>query len=172
MTTVCASKLPSDALLLKYAAPVAYSDCYVAEVAGMVSHETFVRAFYTSPLFRIERAILKWCASRPSTDKDASALAAGASDKFAAWRVEDRSENQLLLVDFTGRTRSWFMVKTAEGSPGQGTLLYFGSAVVPRVDKTTGEKSMGPVFKALLGFHRVYSRALLRAASSRVSKQG
>jgi hypothetical protein len=165
MATVCASELPSNALLLKYAAPAGYADCYVTEVAGVVSHDAFVRAFYTSPLFRVERAILKWFASRPSTDQDAHALASGTRDKFAAWHVEARSENQLLLADFSGRTRSWFMVKVIEGTQGPRTRLYFGSAIVPQVNQSTGRKSLGPVFSALLGFHKLYSRALLRAAS-------
>jgi hypothetical protein len=170
MTTVTASDLPSTALLRKYAAPVGYADCYVTEVRGVVSHEAFVRAFYTTPLFRLERAILKWFASRPSTDEDAMALASGAGDKFAAWRVEGRSEDQILLADHTGRTRSWLMVRATRSAQGQRTLLYFGSAVIPRVNKETGEKSMGPAFTALLGFHRLYSRALLRAASTRAPR--
>lgn len=170
MKAVTASDVPLDALLQKYAAPVACADCYVAEVDGVVLHETFVRTFYTTPLFRLERVILKWFAARPSTDEEASALASGAVDRFAAWRVEARSENQILLADDTGRTRSWLMVRTTQGPRGPGTLLYFGSAVVPRVNKKTGTTSMGFVFAALLGFHRLYSRSLLRAASSRILK--
>jgi hypothetical protein len=42
--------------------------------------------------------------------------------------------------------------------------------VVPRVSKVTGEQSMGAGFNALLGFHKLYSRSLLRAASKRVLK--
>ncbi len=171
MTIVRLSELPSTALLRKYAAPAGYADCYVTEVAGVVSHAAFVRAFYTTPLFRIERALLKWFASRPSTDEDVDALVSGSSDRFAAWHVEGRSENQILLADFTGRTRSWLMVRANQGALGLSTLLYFGSAVVPRLDKRTGEQSMGAAFNALLGFHKLYSRSLLRAARSKVRKQ-
>jgi hypothetical protein len=168
MPPISAADLPSTALLRRYAAPVGYTDCYVTELAGVVSHQAFVRAFYTSPLFRIERLVLRWLASRPSTDGDVEALACGTGDKFAAWRVEARAEDQLLLADFTGRTRSWLMVRSFQGARGPSTLLYFGSAVVPQIDRRTGEKSMGPAFAALLGFHRLYSRALLRAARGRV----
>jgi hypothetical protein len=38
--------------------------------------------------------------------------------------------------------------------------------VVPVVDRRTGKAAMGFAFRALLGFHRVYSRVLLRAAVS------
>jgi hypothetical protein len=168
VTVVVRSELPATSLLRKYAAPVGYADCYVAEVAGAVSHESFVRAFYTTALFGVERAILKWFASRPSTDEDVAALASGASDTFAAWRVEARSQDQLLLADYTGRTRSWLMVGRPQGGRTGSTLLYFGSAVVPRADKAAGKPSMGPQFNSLLGFHKLYSRALLRAARNRI----
>ena len=49
------------------------------------------------------------------------------------------------------------------------TRLYFGSAVVPELDAKTGQSSYGFGFHALLGFHRLYSRALLRSAVSRLS---
>jgi hypothetical protein len=41
--------------------------------------------------------------------------------------------------------------------------------VVPRVDKKTGHAKLGFTFKALLGFHKPYSRALLAAARSRLA---
>jgi hypothetical protein len=50
--------------------------------------------------------------------------------------------------------------------PGGGvTRLYFGSAVVTR----TGQRRKAARFRALLGFHRGYSRALLAAAKSRLT---
>lgn len=129
----------------------------------------FVEAFYTTRLFKLERALLTWFAARPSTDLDAKQLALGERNEFAAWRVEERVANQLLLTDVTGRTRSWFMIVPIASADGSAqTRLYFGSAVVTKVDRNTGERSMGFVFKALLGFHKLYSRALLRVAWSRL----
>jgi hypothetical protein len=60
----------------------------------------------------------------------------------------------------------------APAGPGGSafTRLYFGSAVVPVVDETSGQARMGLAFKALLGFHRLYSRALLSAAHSRLAR--
>ena len=163
---VCA--LPQQALLAKYAQGDNYTDCYAAEVARPVSHAEYVEAFYTTALFKVERRLLGWFASRPSTDAQAKELASGILGVFAAWRVEDRSANQLLMCDFTGRTRSWFMVAPA-GSGSTVTRLYFGSAVVPVVNKQSGQATLGFTFKALLGFHKLYSRALLSAARSRLT---
>jgi hypothetical protein len=49
-------------------------------------------------------------------------------------------------------------------TPSPATTLYFGSAVVPQ--KPHGP--MGAGFRALLGFHHLYSRALLRSAVIRL----
>jgi hypothetical protein len=50
--------------------------------------------------------------------------------------------------------------------------LYFGSAVVLVTDKASGQVRMGFRFKALLGFHKLYSRILLYAARSRLARHG
>ena len=156
------------ALLTKYANSGAYTDCFVTEVARTVSHAEFVEAFYTGGLFKVERFLLRVFISRPSTDLQAQQLAAGELNEFAAWRVEARAADQLLLRAIDGRTRSWLMVSAAD-VPGR-TRLYFGSAVVPAVSASTGKSSMGFVFTALLGFHNFYSRALLSAAAARLER--
>jgi hypothetical protein len=164
-------QLPSDALLNRYLASGAYADCYVTEVARRVSHAEFVDAFYTTAVFKLERWILRVFVSRPSTDTQAGQLARGEVSSFAAWSVEGRAPDQLLLSDVSGRTRSWLMVAVADNSDFIGTWLYFGSAVVPMRSPKTGRASLGPVFSALLGFHRLYSRVLLRAAGRRLSRK-
>jgi len=160
--------LPDDALLRRYQR-FAYADCYTTEFSGAIVHRQFVAAFYTTWLFRMERFILKCLVSKPSTDAQAEQLAAGQLDAFAAWRVEERGENQLLMCDFMGKTRSWLMVAPQNGS--NGTCLYFGSAVVPTTDRSTGKSSLGFGFTALLGFHKLYSRALLHAAKRKLEQQ-
>lgn len=158
--------LPPSALLARYASDAGtYTDCYATTVPGTVTHARYVRAFYTGLAFRLERWLLAAFAKRPSTDADVDALAAGTRDKFAAWDVEARAPDQLLLRDFTGRTRSWLMVERAGDD---ATRLYFGSAVVPVVDARTGRRGLGKRFDALLGFHQLYSRILLGAARRRV----
>jgi hypothetical protein len=73
------------------------------------------------------------------------------------------------MCDLHGNTRSWLMI-APEGQ--SNTRLYFGSAVVAREDRATGERSLGWQFRALLGFHRVYSLVLLHAARARLRTQG
>jgi hypothetical protein len=46
--------------------------------------------------------------------------------------------------------------------------LYFGSAVVPVKNRKTSKVELGLIFRALLGFHKIYSVVLLRAARARV----
>jgi len=166
MPRIVRCELPAESLLGRYVGGGAYADCYTTQVLFDVSHAQFIEAFYTTALFKLERVILSRFASRPSSDADVGRLARGEADAFAAWSVEDRAPNQLLLRDFSGRTRSWLMV--AAPTPA-GTQLFFGSAVVPAAD-TNGRAGLGFAFNALLGFHKLYSRALLRAATSRLER--
>jgi hypothetical protein len=159
--------LPADALLNRYASTGTFVDCFVTEVTRTVSCAEYVEAFYTTPVFKLERAILRTFVSRPSTDAEARQLARGERATFATWTVEARSPDQLLLADLSGRTRSWLMVAPCGSSR---TQLYFGSAVVPARDPTTGRGSLGPLFGALLGFHKLYSRVLLHSASSSLGR--
>jgi hypothetical protein len=168
MASVQACELPDDALLRKYLSGGAYADCYVTELAGSVSHAEYVEAFYTTAVFKLERQLLSWFVARPSTDGQAGDLASGKLASFAAWSVEARGPNQVLLSDFQGRTRSWLMI--APASDNQTTRLFFGSAVMPLINRGTGEARMGTVFRALLGFHKLYSRVLLRAAVTRLTR--
>ena len=170
MSSIQACALPEQALLTKYARGGAYTDCYAAEVARPVSHAEYVEAFYTGALFKLERLLLAWFVSKPSTDAQAKELASGVLDTFAAWRVEERGSDQLLMCDLSGRTRSWLMVAPAGSGGSAFTRLYFGSAVVPVLHKPSGQATLGFTFKALLGFHKLYSRALLCAARSRLAR--
>jgi hypothetical protein len=160
MGAIQACPLPERSLLQRYARVQAYTDCYVTDVAGTVSCERFVEAFYTTRLFKLERLILKLALARPSTDAQAAQLAAGALADFAAWRVEARADDQLLMADVFGNTRSWFMVE-----PGAArTRLYFGSAVTEQAMRRAS-------FRWLLGFHVAYSKALLHAARRRLERR-
>jgi hypothetical protein len=168
MTSIQACELPDDALLRRYLSRGAYADCYVTEVARVISHAEYVEAFYTTAVFKMERLLLSWFIARPSTDAQAGELASGKRISFAAWSVEAREPDQLLLSDFQGRTRSWLM--SAPASNSRTTRLFFGSALVPIVNRRTGEARMGSAFRALLGFHKLHSRILLRAAATRLAR--
>ena len=167
MSSVQPTDLPPRSLLCGYADNGAFTDCYVTEVRGSVSQSDFIEAFYLGALMRFERRLIAWLLSKPSSNAHVRELATGQADHFAAWHVEGRTPTELLLQDQSGRTRSWLMTQAMPGA----TRLYFGSALLPRVDRKTGDKRMGPLFKPLLGFHALYSRLLLSAAGSRLERR-
>lgn len=163
--------LPDNALLHSYRQNNDYTDCYTTDIRNVVTLADYVAAFYTTSLFKLERLILKIAVSRPSTDAQARQLASGEADTFAAWYVESRSENQLLMCDFRNRTRSWFMVSPLPGDDGGETRLYFGSAVVRARDPDNETTSPATGFNVLLKIHKLYSVALLYSANSRLQSQ-
>ena len=163
--------VPADTMLAHYSVEGTYTDCYATEVPEEISLAEFIYAFYTTFLFKLERFILKWTVVKPSRDIEARELADQARDKFAAWQVEDRSQNEILMCDFLGRTRSWLMVQPVRTADRMRTRLYFGTAVVPVQYSNRGEPSLEFGFIALLsGFHQVYSVLLLYFAKSRVQR--
>ena len=139
-------------------------DCFRVVASAPVSLADYIEAFYSSPVFRIERGLLGVALGKGASDVDARSLAAGRTQGFAIWSVEGRTETQILLS--AGRTRSWLRVDAgpAPGHPATVTL-FFGSAVLPGRDADAGP---GFPFNALLGFHKLYSRALLASARSRL----
>lgn len=157
MSGLRAAQLPAGALLAAYRDRGAFTDCYAADLRRTVSLPDYITAFYNSWAFRPERWLLGAVLNRGADAQDVARLAQGRSESFAAWSVEGRGEDQLLLCDFQGKTRSWLMVEPING----GTRVYFGSAVVPATTKADAF-----AFRALLGFHRLYSRVLLGAAVS------
>ena len=163
--------VPAHAMLANYSKNGSYTDCYTTQIPGRVSLSSFVFAFYTTFIFKLERFILKTVVAKPSADAQVRQLAEGASERFAAWHVEDRNENEILMCDFQGRTRSWLMVAPVSRVSNSRTQLYFGSAVVPIRNSKTGEPSLGFGVQGLLGFHKAYSVLLLYAAKSRIMSQ-
>ena len=171
MFSVTACPIPRAALLERYGQESSsdghgYTDCFATEVRGSIPLPSFVLAFYTTWLFRLERVVLQYLVGKPSTDRDVRRLADGVAESFAAWYVEDRSADELLMCDFRGRTRSWFKVTAVDGRAA--TLLQFGSAIVPREDSR--HASIGWGYRALFGLHRLYSRLLLGAARRRLER--
>lgn len=161
---VVETALPPGALLGCYGATGGYADCLVATMPGDVTQAAYVEAFYTTALFKLERLVLAVLLRRPSTDLEAKALATGETARFAAWTVEAREADQILLRDFLGSSRSWLMSVVDPGAPEPATTLYFGTALVPR----RGARGLGIGFRLMVPFHRLYARALLRAAVRRL----
>ena len=156
--------VPTNIMLERYARNGSYVDCYMTEISGYLFFREYIVAFYTTGPFRLERMILRLVVSKPSTDMQAEQLAERTGENFVAWHVEDRSENEMLLCDFVGRTRSWLMTVPIHTGNGVQTQLYFGSAVVPKRNPKTGKLSLGFGYQALLGFHKIYSVLLLYSA--------
>ncbi len=166
MNTVQQGELPDDALLAQYHLQGAKTDCYFIDLPKQVDQAQYIEAFYTTKLFKVERFILSLVARRPSTDERAKNLANGETKTFAAWSVEAQTQDQLMLCDFMGKTRSW--LKSVKQEDGNGTRLYFGSAVIAKKDRASGKARVGIGFQLLGGFHHVYSKALLKAAYLRL----
>ncbi len=139
-----------------------FADCFTTSVPGRVDLETLLQSFYTSRVFKLERLLLA-IAGYSCSDADVLRMANGQADEFSAWRVEAREAQQILLTDVTGATRSWLMVDNVSGAQSR-TLLYFGSAVIPRFAQDGSAQPPSPVFRLLQGFHKRYSRILLRSA--------
>ena len=166
MSPVRSQALPADVLLARYAQAGGYADCFVIDVPISVSHAEYVEAFYTTWLFKLERWVLLLVA-RPSTDAEARQLARGERTSFAAWSVEARAPDQLLMCDYQGKTRSWLMIELSLHQGAAITRLYFGTGIVPARTRS-GDPRMTRFFRALLPFHQRYARALLRAAGARL----
>ena len=174
MFSITQDAVPEDALLRTYRGGLrperwrGSGDCFSVGVDRVTSLTEFVFAFYTSPVFRIERLILRLLAGAPSTDAEARWLAEGSGTSFAVWRVGERAATQLLMCDRYERTRSWFgVVPLKDGR----TLLQFGSAVVSGSDhRTAAGAARGNLFRLLLRFHVMYSQVLLHAAKRGVMR--
>lgn len=162
MSSVHATRPPAGTLLEHYAVAGAYTDCYTATVEGSVSLVELMAAFYTTPIFKLERWLLARCLRLPSTDQEAQLLAQGNLTRFSAWTVERRESHQAVLA--AGRTRSWLMVSSSP-TGAAATTLHFGSAIAPRQ-----RGGLGWQFNALLPFHRAYSRILLASAIQRLAR--
>jgi hypothetical protein len=173
MFSVAQQAVPDDALLRTYRGGThadrweKYADCFSVPVDRTVSLAEFVFAFYTSPVFRIERLILRAILGAESSDAQTRALADGSAASFAVWYVGDRTATQLLMCDRYERTRSWFCVAPMTNG---GTLLQFGSAVAAARRRRTGGSALGGRFRLLMGLHILYSQVLLNSAKTGLMK--
>ena len=146
------AEVPASSLIARYLSdPASHVDAYVT--TGDATLEQFVRVFFSTPTFRSERHLLG-LGGKVSSDQQVDDLASGVGSAMAAWVVEDRNETELLLTVPGSPIRTWLAVGRAE--------LWFGSAIVAEGGKVPF------LAKALMPFHHVYSRTLLRAAANRV----
>jgi hypothetical protein len=150
--------IPDGGLLARYdMINHAYTDCFKTEVDQNVSFEDYARAFFNSPVFKLERLIIALTTGKKTTDRSVDDLISGQRDDFAVWQVEDRTDNQILMKVGDGQIRTWLMSEQIGGR----TKFYFGSAILPLNEM--GDK--GLLFHALSGFHKLYARVLLWMAT-------
>lgn len=174
MFAISRATVPTDSLLRTYRGGPhperwdTYVDCFCVDVSARVSLADFVLAFYTSPVFRIERWILRLTIGAPSIDADAKAVAIGTAKTFAARHVGERTNDQLLMCDRYEAARWWFRVAPLDDG---GTLLQFGSGVAVRAKANDEGLTISGGFRFLVWFHVLYSRLLLWQASRRVTRK-
>lgn len=169
MFSVQNGPLPEDSYLRDYGPKTgSYTDCFYLDVKRDVLLGDYIRAFFNTPIFRLERVILATFLGAGSSRQDVLDLASGAGTKLAAWQMEERSDDQILLAVTDGPVRTWLMV--GQSPEGKGTRLYFGSAVVPMATNDQGEPEIGDVYKRFMGFHKLYSRILLKSAARKLRR--
>lgn len=163
-------EIPENGLLNAYGLQSGcYTDCFYIDMPGSVSFSTYVYAFFNSPVFKLERALLRLFTSSPSSDNDVENLASGVSDGLSMWNVEERGDNQMIMSVGNGPIRTWLMCCNSGISSGT-TRLYFESAVLPTQHNASRDLKMGRTYRILLGFHKQYSRILLRSAKRKLRK--
>ncbi|QZD91391.1 hypothetical protein K3162_07340 [Qipengyuania xiapuensis] len=168
MIQVTAPQLPPESLLARRRGPECYRDAFRASVTGEVSLGELITAFFSSRTFLTERMALHLI-GRGAGHAEIAALAAGRTQRFAAWEVEAREEEELLMHDFLDKTCCWLAVSSRgeDGAldgplpvPETGrTYIWFGTAV---------REFEGPIVSRLRGAHRWYARHLLEAAARRL----
>ncbi len=142
-----------------------YTDCFVTDISEGVSISEFISAFFGSPVLRLERRLLALISAK-STAADVAAVANGTGTKIALWTVDQRDDTQIILKAASGGIRTWMMVsRTSE----ETTRLYFGSALVPEASEN-GEIKLRFSTRALMGFHKLYSRIVLWSARKQLHK--
>lgn len=164
MSNIIEAEIPPDALSARYVEEAAFVDCYYIEIPKEITLDRYIEAFYTTPLFKVERTILSIATFKAASDREAAELSLEKSNSYSIWTVENRNSNQIILRDFTKKTRSWLMVKTLKNEESVISRLFFGSVVVPSKVSDSGHASFGVLFHLLSRFHLWYSKALLKAA--------
>lgn len=162
--------VPPGSLLHRLGQDGQFTDCFTTVIPAVVTLPQFIEAFYTTPLFKAERAVLRVLLKQRTTDREAHELAQGARTAFAVWRLVERTSHEILLSDESGRTSSWLMIREEGDASSRATRLFFGSAIKPTARSASGAPQLSTVFRAILGFHTLYSIKLLQATAARLKR--
>ena len=169
MMSVNMAPNPEDGFLKDYdAIDGAHTDCFCTDIECLVTLEDFITAFFSTPIFKLERLLLRIFVGAKTTEEDVAALASGEASSFATWETEKRNQTQISLAVHNSPIRTWLKV---EPKPETSTTqLYFGSAVLPTLKDHSGRPKLGVFICALMGFHMLYSRILLWSAKRRLMR--
>ncbi|KAJ1621109.1 hypothetical protein T492DRAFT_1072875 [Pavlovales sp. CCMP2436] len=138
-------------------------------------NERYMRAFFTSPLFRAERAILA-AAGYPSTDAEIAVMRFDrpGTDRVAIFDLTSRSASSGLdeaLYSWSPSGRTWFGVR--DGPNAHSAELLCGSAILdvpaaPFSNAPLGEQLKGALAYSFWPLHRAYGQLLLAEARLRL----
>lgn len=162
MALVRSGTIPTTSLLYEYeTVKGGYCDCYVVDTQGDANLQNYISVFFETWIFKLELKLLSLFGLNRDRPDQVKQLAEGCVKTFAAWKVEGRTENDLLLAVGTGPIRTWLRV---EAHSENAVRFYFGSALLPLRTDRNGHPRLDAISMVLLPFHKLYSRILLRAA--------
>ncbi len=169
MTHVEKTAIPLDSFMSAYKQIDGCSaDAFRGYLEFPVTLEALITAFFGSPIFTLERLLLKSIGQANTSRSDITGLAAGTQEKFAAWKVEDRNESEVILKVGSSPIRSWLMARP----DGDGkTAIYFGSAVLPQTTNRNSKPQVGSSFRFFMGVHNFYSCLLLKSTIKNLQKK-
>ncbi|MEM6461777.1 MAG: hypothetical protein AAF724_07675 [Pseudomonadota bacterium] len=166
MPTVERATVPEDSLLHAYAAREGcYTDCFFADVHGPPDLEQYVNLFFNSRAFRFERRVLSVFGRGPVTGEAIAALASGDAQRFAIWKVENRTSSELMLAVTGAPLRTWLKVDAVAASRDRARLM-FGSVSLPSPRSRADNPRPGLAYRLFVPFHLAYSRFLLNGAAA------
>eukprot|EP00045_Choanoeca_perplexa_P002911 m.27622 g.27622 ORF g.27622 m.27622 type:complete len:189 (-) comp11764_c0_seq1:101-667(-) len=116
----------------------------------------YIRAFFSSPVFQLERYVLQYAAGISIEDQDIRKCGFEVGDKLGVWGVTERCDNEALALWSQGSTDGcswWRLEHTREGDP----VLMFGSGIRTNNASKAYRLAMVPLTQG----HYLYSRILL-----------
>lgn len=166
MYKVSRTRVPKNTLLKTYEAMEgSEADCFQVDVEGRPDIQRFIRIFFDTWVFRLERRVLSLMGVDYATTDDVIALAKGRQSSLAAWTTLERNANEIILAFDKPTGRTWLQVSTSDEG-AETTRLSFGSALLPKRHSSKSKPAIGKLLKASLPIHRLYARILLAAAAA------
>jgi hypothetical protein len=158
---------PTLKSLLEHDPPLHVDVCQV-DVPSRVSAREFARAFFTSPVFRLERKLLDIVGiGRSVSDDEINDMEFKMGDRVNGFAVVDAverpdiSDEVLFCWNPEAQGHSWLQAKPWTDA-GDGTTLKFGSVV--------NLEGGSHVIKLMLPFHLMYAKIVLAATEQQFAQ--